>query len=123
MLTKKKHNMIGKAAKTSDGCSIAGKRRKSALKEDVPASYVLFDSWFSSPKMFWKLKQIGLDNVSMLKLSRKVYFRYRGRLYSVKDIYERLAASKIKKKNDYLYSCVVQAEYQRHSFPSAAYIN
>ncbi|MBP2058209.1 hypothetical protein J2Z60_001386 [Lactobacillus colini] len=53
----------------------------------------------------------------MLKLSKKGYYRYRGRLYDVKRLYERLAASKIHKKSNYLYSCVVQAEYQGQSFP------
>ena len=50
----------------------------------IPAEYVLFDSWFSSPKMFWQLKQLGLDSVGMLKQTKKVYYRYRGRLYDIK---------------------------------------
>lgn len=132
MSTKNKKNLIGKPAVTTDNRSIAGKRRnqaqrqmndvtvellKQALEEGVLADYVLFDSWFASPKMFWGLKQIGLDSVSMLKLSKKVYYRYRGRRYDVKSLYKKLAASKMQKKNDYLYSCIVQAEYQGHSFP------
>lgn len=83
----------------------------------IPAEYVLFDSWFSSPKMFWQLKQLGLDSVGMLKQTKKVYYRYRGRLYDVKGLYERLAASKMHQKTDYLYSSVVEAEYQGHAFP------
>ncbi|MDF7639585.1 transposase [Lactobacillus sp. ESL0791] len=132
MSTKNKQNMIGSKAITTDKRSIAGRRRnqaqrqmndvtveliKQALNEGIPADYVLFDSWFASPKMFWRLKQLGLNSVSMLKLSKKVYYRYRGRLYDVKSLYERLTASKIKLKDDYLYSCVVEAEYQGHSFP------
>ncbi|MBU5981118.1 transposase [Lactobacillus helveticus] len=82
----------------------------------IPAEYVLFDSCFSSPKMFWQLKQLGLDSVGMLKRTKKAYYRYRGRLYDVKGLYERLAASKMRQKEDYLYSSVVEAEYQGHVF-------
>ncbi|MFH4353350.1 hypothetical protein WCV21_00920 [Lactobacillus helveticus] len=42
----------------------------------IPAEYVLFDSCFSSPKMFWQLKQLGLDSVGMLKRTKKAYYRY-----------------------------------------------
>ncbi|BCD39019.1 hypothetical protein DM475_07550 [Lactobacillus helveticus] len=82
----------------------------------IPAEYVLFDSCFSSPKMFWQLKQLGLDSVGMLKRTKKAYYRYRGRLYDVKGLYERLATSKMRQKEDYLYSSVVEAEYQGHVF-------
>ena len=47
----------------------------------------------------------------MLKQTKKVYYRYRGRLYDVKGLYERLAASKMHQKADYLYSSVVEAKY------------
>lgn len=66
----------------------------------IPAEYVLFDSCFSSPKMFWQLKQLGLDSVGMLKRTKKAYYRYRGRLYDVKGLYERLAASKMRQKEE-----------------------
>ena len=68
---------------------------KQAVALGIPAEYVLFDSWFSSPKMFWQLKTLGLDSVVMLKQTKKVYYhRYRGHLYDVKGLYERLAAAK-----------------------------
>ena len=132
MSSKNAKNMIGKAPITQDSRSIAGRRRtqaqrqmnevtveliKQALDEGIPANYVLFDSCFSSPKMFWQLKQLGLDSVGMLKQSKKVYYRYRRRLYDVKGLYARLAASRIKTKENYLYSSVVEAEYQGHAFP------
>ena len=67
---------------------------KQAVALGLPAEYVLFDSWFSLPKIFWQLKQLGLDSVGMLKQTKKVYYRYRDRLYDVKGLYERLAAAK-----------------------------
>lgn len=110
MSTKKKENMIGNQPVTADQRSIAGRRRtqaqrpmnavtvelllKQAVALGLPAEYVLFDSWFSSPKIFWQLKQLGLDSVGMLKQTKKVYYRYRDRLYDVKGLYERLAAAK-----------------------------
>lgn len=132
MSTKKKENMIGNQPVTTDQRSIAGRRRtqaqrpmnavtvellKQAVALGIPAEYVLFDSWFSSPKMFWQLKQLGLDSVGMLKHTKKVYYRYRGRLYDVKGLYERLAAAKMRRKADYIYSSVVEAAYQGHTFP------
>lgn len=100
MSTKNPKNMIGTAPITQDRGSIAGRRRlqaqrqmndvtieliKQAIDEGVPADYVLFDSWFTSPKMFWQLKQLSLDSVGMVKQSKKVYYRYRKRLYDVRD--------------------------------------
>ena len=61
----------------------------------VSAKYFLFDSWFSSLKMFFHLKQLGLDGLGMIKRSAKAYYVYRHRHYDIKGLYNRLAASKI----------------------------
>lgn len=131
MSTKTKKNMIGAAPITADERSISGKRRnqaqrkmndvtveliRQALRLGVEAKYVLFDSWFSSPRMFWILKRLGLDGLGMIKKSSKIYYIYRHRRYSVKDLYDRLAASNICKKKHYLYSSIVEAQYHGHSF-------
>lgn len=128
MFTKKGKNMIGATPITKDQRSITGRRRsqvqrqindvtveliKQAIDEGVQADYVLFDSWFTSPKMFWQLKQVGLDSIGMVK---QIYYRYRKRLYDVKGLYARLADSKRHQKENYFYSCVVEAEYQGHTF-------
>lgn len=132
MSTKKSQNMIGSKPITTDERYIAGKRRQQAqrkmndvtvelinqaLKLGVEAKYVLFDSWFTSPRMFWILKQLGLDGLGMIKKSSKIYYVYRKRHYDIKGLYNRLAASKILKKNNYLYSSIVTAQYQGHSYP------
>ena len=108
-----------------DRRSLAGRRRyqaqskmnqvavelvSQALKHHIPAQYVLFDSWYSSPKMFDQIKQLGLDGIGMLKRSAKVYYRYRGRLYSVKRLYERLRSEQRSSKATYQYSCVVKSD-------------
>ncbi|MEM5032001.1 transposase [Limosilactobacillus fermentum] len=124
MSSKKPQNVLGKSAKTTDQRTIAGRRRrqaqqkmnlvslqlvKQALINGVPADYVLFDSWYSSPKMFYELTKLGLNGVGMLKRSSKVYYQYRGRQYSVKALYKRLQASKYQPKQAYQYSCFVEA--------------
>lgn len=103
MSSKKRQNVMGKPAKTLDQRTIAGQRRsqaqqemnlvslqlvKQALANGVPADYVLFDSWYSSPKMFYALTKLGVNGVGMLKRSSKVYYQYRGRQYSVKALYQ-----------------------------------
>lgn len=76
---------------------------RQAISLGVPAKYVLFDSWFSSPKMFFHLKQLGLDGLGMIKRSAKTYYVYRHRHYDIKGLYNRLAATKMPKKNNYHY--------------------
>lgn len=132
MSTRKNKNIIGSAPATVDARSIAGQRRtqaqrkmndvtveliNQAIKLGVEAKYVLFDSWFSSPRMFWLLKQLGLNGLGMIKKSSKIYYLYRHHRYDIKGLYNRLAASKMTKKNKYLYASVVTAQYHGHEFP------
>lgn len=86
-----------------DGRSLAGKRRKqarrkatevmvelvkTALHAGLSAKYVLFDSWFSSPKTITALKEdCGLDTIAMVKKSSKVKYGYRGGQFNIKEIY------------------------------------
>lgn len=87
-----------------------------AIRLGVEAKYVLFDSWFASPKMFWILKKLGLNGLDMIKKSSKVYYVYRQRQYDIKGLYNRLVASKMTKKNHYLYASIVIAQYHDHEF-------
>ncbi|MCI6227965.1 MAG: hypothetical protein MR636_04435 [Clostridiales bacterium] len=49
-------------------------------------NYVLFDSWFSSPKVIRSMKALGLDVVAMVKKSSKIHYRFQGQMCSCKDI-------------------------------------
>ena len=51
---------------------------KTAKKAAVPAKYVLFDSWFSSPSTLHAVKTIGYDVIGMVKKTPKMFFRYKG---------------------------------------------
>lgn len=88
---------------------VALKLIKQVLALGVSAKYFLFDSWYSSSIMFGHLRHLGLAGSGMLKRSSKVYYKYRNRQDSIKGLYQRLTASKIKRKQHYLYSSVVQA--------------
>ena len=132
MSTRKKTNLVGSKSSITDQRTIAGQRRSQAqrkmnevvlelisqaLRLGVTAKYVLFDSLYSSPQMFWYLKELGLESVAMLKRSSKVYYRYRGRNYSIKALYQRLLNSKRPAGQSYLYSSIVEANFQGQVFP------
>lgn len=124
-------NRLG-AARDCDGRTLAGKRRNQAqrkmnevalelvddaLAAGTRAKYVLFDSWFTSPKMFAALLKRGLFGVGMLKRTEKVYFRYRKRQMNVKSLYELLRRSKWPTHANYLYCPIVYFEVNSKSVP------
>lgn len=94
-------NLLCEAGKY-DGRSLAGKRRSqsrrkatdvmdelvaSAQKSGITAKYILFDSWFSSPKTIMTMKkERHLDTVAMIKKSKTKYL-YQGKDLNIKQIY------------------------------------
>ena len=60
---------------------------KVAKKAAIPASYVLFDSWFSSPSTLHAVKSIGYDVDRHGKKTPKMFFRYNGEDMSLISIY------------------------------------
>lgn len=97
-------NLFCEAA-AHDGRSLAGKRRrqsrrkatevmlellKTAQYAGLSAKYVLFDSWFSSPKTITALKQEHkLDTIAMVKKSSKIKYGYQGGRFNIKEIYSK----------------------------------
>lgn len=51
---------------------------REAKKAAIPAKYVLFDSWFSSPSSLHAVKEIGYEVIGMVKKTPKMFFRYDG---------------------------------------------
>lgn len=88
-----------------------------SLKSGIKAKYALFDSWYSSPRMFYELLDRGLSGIGMLKKTKKVYFRYRGRQMDVKTLYNNLRRSKWSTKTKYLYSSMVSFDIDGHQMP------
>lgn len=92
-------------AECYDGRSLARKRRSqsrrkatdvmvelihSVQKAGIAAKYVVFDSWFSSPKTIQALKkEENLDIIAMIKKSSKIKSGYQDKNLNIKEIYSR----------------------------------
>lgn len=57
------------------------------MEVGIRANYVLFDSWFSSPKVIRSMKELGLDVVAMVKKSSKIHYHFQSQLCLCKDIF------------------------------------
>ena len=78
---------------------------KIAKKAAIPAKYVLFDSWFSSPSTLHSVKSIGYDVIGMVKKTPKMFFRYNGEDRSLTTIYNQ--NKKRRGRSRYLLSVLV----------------
>lgn len=79
---------------------------KAAKKVAIPAKYVLFDSWFSSPSSIHAVREIGYDVIGMVKRTPKMFFRYNGEDMSLTSIYNR--NKKRRGRSRYLLSVTVE---------------
>ena len=117
--TESKKNRINEAAEV-DKRTIGYKRRQlsiekgthamltlleAAKKAAIPAKYVLFDSWFSSPSTLHSVKKTGYDVIGMVKKSPKMFFRYNGEDMPLASIYNK--NKKRRGKSKYLLSVMV----------------
>lgn len=78
---------------------------KTAKKAALPARYVLFDSWFSSPSTLHAVKSIGYDVIGMVKKTPKMFFRYNGEDMPLTTIYNQ--NKKRRGRSRYLLSVLV----------------
>ncbi len=109
--TEKHPNSIGAKARAmaqKKATEVVPELISAAIKAGIQAKYVLFDSWFSSPKVIRSMKELGLDTVAMVKKSSKVYYRYGDKLLSCKDIYKQ--SKKRRGRSRYLLSVDVQID-------------
>ena len=88
---------------------------KEALKYGACAKYVLFDSWFSSPKMFHKIKELNLETVCMLKKAKTHYYEFENKMQDVKSIFTR--CKKRPGRSRYLLSVLVNVVVDGKSIP------
>ena len=79
---------------------------KAAKAATIPAKYVLFDSWFSSPSTLHAVKEIGYDVIGMVKKTPKMFFRYNNEDMSLVSIYNK--NKKRRGKSKYLLSVMVE---------------
>ena len=126
----KRRNRIQEASRDVDARSNGGKQRKLAqtkaptvvqelLKKakaaEIPARYVLFDTWFCSPASMIQIKELGYDVVAMLKRTEKMHFQYQGRGQSAPAIFR--AAKKRRGRSAYLFSVEVEARKDEKTIP------
>ena len=78
---------------------------ETAKKAAIPAKYVFFDSWFSSPSTLHAVKRMDFDVIGMVKKSPKMFFRYDGEDMSLISIYNK--NKKRRGKSKYLLSVMV----------------
>lgn len=109
------HSGRRKAQAQRKGTDVLVELLQAALKEGITANYVLFDSWFSSPKMFHALHEMKLHAVCMLKRSKKVYYRYHGEWVDVKTIFQ--IEKKRRSRSRYLLSVSVESEMDGQVLP------
>ena len=79
---------------------------RTAIASGLSASYVLFDSWFSTPPSILAVKKAELDVIAMVKKTSKVHYRFEGRMLPVTKIY----AQKPKRRGRSRYLLSVEAE-------------
>ena len=87
-----------------------------ARKAAVPAKYILFDSWFSSPSTLHAVKRIGYDVIGMVKKTPKMFFRYSGEDMSLISIYNR--NKKRRGRSRYLLSVIVDVVKDGEAIPA-----
>lgn len=79
---------------------------RQAVKSGIQASYVLFDSWFSSSKTIMAILGEKLNVIAMLKKTSKAHYRYKGEMLPVTAIYRR--NRKRRGRSKYLLSVEVE---------------
>ena len=89
---------------------------KEAKAACIKASYVLFDSWFSSPDSICKIKNLGYDVIAMVKKTSKVFYEYNGEMMSVLDIYKK--NKKRRGRSKYLLSVDVKVVKNDNVIPA-----
>ena len=83
---------------------------RQAVKSGIRAPYVLFDSWFSSPKTIMAVTDENLDVIAMLKKTPKTHYRYNGEMLSVTEIYKR--NRKRRGRSKYLLSVEIELSHR-----------
>ena len=89
---------------------------KTARKSEIPASYVLFDSWFTSPASLLAVHEIGYDVIAMAKKTPKMHYLYQEKMQSLPDIYKQ--NKKRRGRSRYLLSVEVEVCKDGQSIPA-----
>ena len=91
---------------TKKGTEVISDLISEAQSAGIQADYVLFDSWFSSPKVIRSMREKNLDVVAMVKQSSKFHYAFQGEKLSCKEIYAR--CKKRRGRSRYLLSVPIE---------------
>ena len=89
---------------------------KEAKRAGIKASYVLFDSWFTSPSSIHDINGLGCHVIAMVKKSKKMFFRYQGTDMPLTEVYKR--NKKRRGRSKYLLSAYVEVMKDGKSIPA-----
>jgi hypothetical protein len=89
---------------------------KAAKKAFIPASHVLFDTWFCSPSSLIAIKEIGYDVIAMAKKTPKMHYLYKGTMQPLTEIYKQ--NKKRRGRSRYLLSVEVALIKDGKSIPA-----
>lgn len=89
---------------------------REAKKAAIPAKYVLFDSWFSSPSSLHAVKESGYEVIGMVKKTPKMFLRYNGEDMPLTSIYKK--NKKRRGRSRYLLSVMVEAVKDGKTIPA-----
>nr|WP_208107146.1 transposase [Halanaerobium congolense] len=82
----------------------------------MPASHVLFDTWFCSPSSLIAVKNIGYDVIAMAKKTSKVHYLYNGEMQPLTKIFRE--NRKRRGRSRYLLSVEVTIVKDEQSIPA-----
>jgi hypothetical protein len=77
---------------------------KQAVSFNIPAQYVLFDSWFTYPVILRQIRELKLHTIAMVKAMPKVYYSFQDSKMNLKSLY---AAVKKKRGKAKILSSVI----------------
>ncbi|XXF69063.1 transposase [Thermoanaerobacterium thermosaccharolyticum] len=89
---------------------------KAAKKAMIPASYVLFDTWFCSLSSLIAIKEMGYDVIAMAKKTSKMHYLYNEIMQPLTAIYKQ--NRKRRGRSRYLLSVEVSIEKDGKSIPA-----
>lgn len=79
-----------------------------AKAANIPAEYVLFDSWFSYPKLILKIREMGYHTISVLKDMNRVFYLYNNRWMRLSDVYASIGNKCSESGNIHIATITVQ---------------
>lgn len=75
-----------------------------AKEYSLPAKYVLFDSWFSYPKVLSRVRELEYHVISMARPMYKIYYKYKGKSMNLNTLYKTIKKAKTSKKEEVIAS-------------------